>query len=94
MKTREEFITDMCLTYRHDYGLIKEPGDPSWTSGMTIEDRKKLWLVMSQIYDNNIEPLMKELQEKETNEPNRKTRSKKSVLDSNKRQRKSRKRNS
>ena len=50
----------MCLTYRHDYGLRKESTEPSWTSGMTEEDAKRLYKVMEQIYNNNIEPLLKE----------------------------------
>ena len=42
MKTREEIIMDMCYTYRHDYGLDKDPNDPSWLSGMTPDERKGL----------------------------------------------------
>ena len=49
----------MCMTYRHDYGLRKQPGEPSWTSGMTEEDAKMLYKTMEQIYTNNIEPLLK-----------------------------------
>ena len=48
----------MCLTYRHDYMLRKDPNDPSWTSGMTEEDAKKLYKIMEQIYNNNIEPII------------------------------------
>lgn len=48
----------MCMTYRHDYGLRKEQGDPPWTSGMTIEDAKMLYKVMEQIYNNVIAPQM------------------------------------
>jgi len=58
MKSKEEIITDMCYTYRHDYGLHKSPEDPSWTSGMTEEDAKMLYKVMEQIYNNTIEPYM------------------------------------
>jgi hypothetical protein len=57
---KEEIIHSMCLTYRHDYGLRKESTEPSWTSGMTEEDAKRLYKVMEQIYNNNIEPLLKE----------------------------------
>jgi len=60
MKTKEEIIHSMCLTYRHDYGLRKEPGEPSWTSGMTAEDAEMLYKTMEQIYNNNIEPLLKD----------------------------------
>jgi len=60
MKTKEEIITSMCYTYRHDYGLRKEPNDPSWTSGMTEQDAKMLYKTMEQIYNNDIEPLLNE----------------------------------
>ena len=56
--SREQIITDMCYTYRHDYGLDKLPTDPPWTAGMTKEDREGLYNTMAQIYDNNIAPLM------------------------------------
>ena len=58
MKTREEIITDMCYTYRHDYGLNKDPNDPSWLSGMTPSEREGLYNTMAQIYDNDIKPIM------------------------------------
>jgi hypothetical protein len=58
MKTREEIIMDMCYTYRHDYGLDKDPNDPSWLSGMTPDERKGLYDTMAQIYDNDIKPIM------------------------------------
>jgi hypothetical protein len=51
-------IPDMCLTYRHDYGLRKQPGEPPWTTGMTEEDAKMLYKTMEQIYNNNIEPII------------------------------------
>lgn len=60
MKSKEEIINSMCLTYRHDYGLRKLPNDPSWTAGMTEEDAKKLYKIMEQIYNNDIEPLLKQ----------------------------------
>ena len=62
MKTREEIITSMCYTYRHDYGLDKNKnvGDfPDMISaGMTDDERRWLWSVMAQIFDNNIAPYM------------------------------------
>ena len=60
MKSKEEIINDMCMTYRHDYGLDKLPDDPSWCAGMTPDERKGLYNTMRQIYENNIEPLLKE----------------------------------
>lgn len=59
MKTKEEIITDMCYTYRHDYGLRKKDGEPNWTSGMTEQDAKMLYKTMEQIYNNSIEPIFK-----------------------------------
>lgn len=58
MKSKEEIIHDMCMTYRHDYGLRKKSTDPSWTAGMTEEDAKMLYKTMEQIYTNNIEPML------------------------------------
>lgn len=60
---REEIIYNMCMTYRHDYGLRKEEGEPSWTAGMTEQDAKMLYKTMEQIYTNDIEPMIKELQD-------------------------------
>lgn len=63
MKSKEEIIHDMCMSYRHDYGLRKSPNDPPWLSGMTEEDAKSLYKVMEQIYTNDIEPMLKELKD-------------------------------
>jgi hypothetical protein len=66
MKNKEQIITDMCYTYRQDYGLDKDPSDPSWCAGMTPDERKGLFNTMKQIYENNIEPMVnqyKDLQE-------------------------------
>ena len=64
MKSKEEIITDMCYTYRHDYGLDKDPNSPSWCAGMTPEERRGLYNTMAQIYENNIEPLLNQHGEK------------------------------
>ena len=61
MKTREEIITAMCYTWRHDYGLDKhQSGDFSdaMSSGMTQHERQSLWNAMAQIFDNAIAPHM------------------------------------
>ena len=58
-KERTKTIHDMCMTYRHDYGLRKQPDEPSWTTGMTEEDAKMLYKTMEQIYTDNIEPLIR-----------------------------------
>lgn len=51
MKTREEIITSMCYTYRHDYGIDN-------STSMTEAERSWLWHTMSQIFDNDIYPYM------------------------------------
>ena len=58
MKTREQIITGMCMTYRHDYGLDKHPDDADFVAGMTGSQRKVLWNQMAQIFDNDIWPHM------------------------------------
>jgi hypothetical protein len=63
MKTKSEIIHDMCLSYRHDYGLRKDPDQPNWTAGMTEKDAEMLYKTMEQIYTNDIEPHLKELQD-------------------------------
>lgn len=63
MNSKEEIIHNMCLTYRHDYGLRKDPNGPPWLAGMTEEEAKSLYKVMEQIYTNDIEPMIKELHE-------------------------------
>ena len=64
MKSKEEIITEMCYAYRQDYDLNKDPTDPSWCAGMTPEERRGLYNTMSNIYENNIEPILKHYGEK------------------------------
>lgn len=52
------------MTYRHDYGLRKEPSDPSWTAGMTEAEAKMLYKTMEQIFTNDIEPMMEHYEQK------------------------------
>lgn len=58
--TREEIINNMCLTYRHDYGLEISEDDRMYTlmSGMTKSEREGLYRDMAQIFDNDIAPYM------------------------------------
>jgi hypothetical protein len=56
MKTREQVITSMCLTWRHDYFL--ERSESGFGSGMTRDERDSLWSRMAQIFDNDIAPHM------------------------------------
>jgi hypothetical protein len=61
MKTREEIITSMCYTMRHDYGLDKSVGTgfaDIISSGMTARERETLWRQMAQLFDNDIAPYM------------------------------------
>ena len=57
---REQIVNSMCLTYRHDYGLIISEDDKMYTlsSGVTELERKNIWNTMAQIFDNDIAPHM------------------------------------
>ena len=59
---REQIITSMCCTWRHDYGLEKHADPCGYTfpelSGMTKEERAFLFSQMAQIFDNDIAPYM------------------------------------
>ena len=56
MSEREKIIHDMCLTWRHDYGLVKQEDEPKIGCGMFQVDRVNLFNSMAQVYDNNIAP--------------------------------------
>lgn len=66
MVTREQIITSMCYTARHDYGIVKDPEHKnlrsefvdSLSSGMHQREREQLWQEMAQIFDNSIAPHM------------------------------------
>lgn len=58
MRTREQIISNMCMTYRHDFGLTREKDGPPWEAGMTDDERLHLWNQMAQIFDNDIAPYM------------------------------------
>ena len=60
---KAEIIHNMCMTYRHDYGLTKRPEDPPWVAGMTDTERTGLYKTMEQIFDNDIAPLLKNAQD-------------------------------
>jgi hypothetical protein len=57
---REQIINNMCLTFRHDYGLVISEDDRMYTlnSGMTELERQGLFNTMSQVFDHNIAPLV------------------------------------
>jgi hypothetical protein len=66
MKSRDEIITGMCYTWRHDYGIVKDPEYKnhqndvidSISAGMYQWEREQLWKQMAQIFDNDIAPHM------------------------------------
>jgi hypothetical protein len=66
MKTRDQIITNMCYTWRHDYGIVKDSEHKnlnsefidSISSGMYQWEREHLWKQMAQIFDNDIAPNM------------------------------------
>lgn len=60
-EARDLIITNMCYTYRHDYGLEKDIGNgfiSELSAGMTQPEREALWNQMAQIFDNDIAPHM------------------------------------
>lgn len=64
MNTKEEIITGMCYTWRHDYGLNKRSDDTfisSITAGMTDSERQSLYKQMEQLYTHHIQPLVGEI---------------------------------
>lgn len=58
--TREQIINNMCMTFRHDYGLEISEDDRMYTlmSGMTKRERESLYQSMAQIFDNDIAPIL------------------------------------
>jgi hypothetical protein len=66
MRTRDKIITGMCYTWRHDYGIVKDPEYKhhvseltySMSSGMYQWEREQLWKQMAQLFDNDIAPHM------------------------------------
>lgn len=61
MKSREEIITSMCYTFRHDFGLDRLD-ESTFNAGMTATERHALWNSMARLYDNDIAPLFSEYQ--------------------------------
>ena len=55
MTKKEEIIISMCYTYRHDYGLSKVD---DFSSGVTPNEKHFTYNLMSQIFENDIEPHM------------------------------------
>jgi hypothetical protein len=59
---REQIIHNMCLTFRHDYGLLISEDDRMYTlnSGMTAREREALFNDMAQIFDHTFAPTLEE----------------------------------
>ena len=55
---RKVLIGRMCMTYRHDFGLTRDPCD-LMGSGMTETERDGLRLTMGQILTHDIEPAIR-----------------------------------
>lgn len=60
MKTREEIIESMCLTYNHAYCLPARDEDSKNLFDCALTQREKdfLWQQMAQLFDNDINPYM------------------------------------
>jgi hypothetical protein len=61
---REQIINDMCLTFRHDYGLVISEDDKMYTlnSGMTKKEREALYRNMEQVFDHCFSSIFIEFQ--------------------------------
>ena len=59
---RLQIINDMCLTFRHDYGITISEDDRMYTlnSGMTDLERKGFFNTMTQVFDHHIDPILQE----------------------------------
>ena len=65
---KDKLIYDMCMKYRHDFGLHKDPDDPPWVAGLTPIERKALIITMEQIFKHNIEPLLSKYNKGDNND--------------------------
>ena len=59
---REEIITDMCLTFRHDFGLVISEDERMYSlnSGMTELERQGLFSTMSQVFEHHFATSLEE----------------------------------
>lgn len=61
MKTREDIITGMCYTYRHDYGLTVTADEKAVNvldAGMTEVEQQAIWDQMARLFDREIAPFL------------------------------------
>lgn len=66
MKTREQIVADMCMTWRHDFGLTQgEPGSDTFAAsimaGMTRDERQALFNHMNQVFEHCFRDIYQEL---------------------------------
>lgn len=59
---REQIINNMCITFRHDYGLVISEDDRMYTlnSGMTEREREELFNDMAQVFDHNFANILED----------------------------------
>jgi hypothetical protein len=59
----ERIIDAMCVTWRHDFGLVLPDNAQWYGSGMTERERERLRSQMRQLWEHNIAPLLPPLPE-------------------------------
>ena len=59
---REKIIYNMCMTFRHDFGIEISEDDRMYSlmSGMTRTEREALFNSMAQVFDNDIAPMLED----------------------------------
>ena len=59
---REQIINNMCMTFRHDYGLVISEDERMYSlnSGMTELERQGLFNTMSQVFDHHFATSLEE----------------------------------
>lgn len=62
MKSRDEIITSMCLTWDHSYLAPEQEIFTNIKFGLSKEEKQALRNNMSQIFDNDIQPLLDDYQ--------------------------------
>ena len=62
MINREQIINNMCMTFRHDYGLVISEDERMYTlnSGMTELERQGLFSTMSLVFDHHFATSLEE----------------------------------
>lgn len=60
IKSKEDVILSMCLTYNHAYVLPTKPDDDDspLNCALTASEKEYVYRQMKQIFENDIEPYM------------------------------------